>query len=158
MSSNQPANAPVIRVNVYHLLLSGVLAATLGTAYWLITPDTGDRIAAVAKTFNHLQLDGNYLEAEALFLQQVEGQDRIDPLWIGLIRQVENGYLKLSLMLKVLRHSPQRVATYEEISKLIEIAPEAFHQEVKPRYLSDLASIEGVNAELLGFYNLQPEQ
>ena len=82
----------------------------------------------------------------------------MNPIWTPLVRAQGNGYVQLQYYVRILAGDPDRRATYEEIANLIETAPDAFHAEVKPIYLADIASVPGVRKDLLEKYGLLIEQ
>lgn len=107
-----------------------------------------------------LELQGRSDEAVALFeraLADVDNAGALDPVWLPFIRMRLNGYEQLEYFARVLAGDPDREMTYAEIADLIKFAPEAFHREIKRRYLTELAAIPEVREEWLEKYHLSVE-
>ncbi len=141
-------------LNIYVLLLLVTIFTTGCFAYWLMTEDLVDVVHRMTKEYDRLETSRKYSEAQKVFKDVFTGQEKLHPYWLPLIRFNRNGYIQLDLMMKVLRYDPDVETVYSEIERFIQVAPPAFHNEVKDRYLSDFGDIPGINQDWLIKYNL----
>ena len=80
--------------------------------------------------------------------------DEVDIIWLSLIKNENDGYVKFQMYLQLLESSPDYEIIYKEIADLIDSAPEEFQEKDKTRYLKELMAIEGVHQVLLERYDL----
>ena len=124
--------------------------------YWLVSESDDEKIHRIFETHDRLVLEGKREEAGQLFHKALgeEGNGPLDPIWLPLVRATGNGYDQLTYHLRILEADPEREKTYKSIANLIEFAPDAFHTEIKHRYYTDLAKVDGVRIDLLEQYDL----
>ena len=138
------------------LFFSVALSVALLFILWLVVDGDDERIHDAYKEHEHLMALGKTAEAYVLFLDalKAEGEGPLDPIWIPFIRVHGNGYERLTYFIRVLESRPSQEDIYEEIAKVIELAPRSFHLEVKERYLRDVRAIDGINVGYLEKYGL----
>ena len=137
-------------------LLIGTAALSLTFVWWLGAEKELDQVRRFAIEYERLMVRNRHTEAKHLFDKITAGDGPLDPIWVGLLETQLSGYHKLEAYVRIMAGDPEREATYQEIADLIAMAPESFQLEVKPLYLSDLASVPGVSPELLKKHNLHP--
>lgn len=138
------------------VLLIVTLILSVLFAHWVISESDDDLVHDALVKYGELALKGKRKEGIELLNQTLDNQPAgpLDPIWLKLVRVDSNGYERLSNYMRVLKSDPDLESTYFEISNFIDIAPQAFHDEVKEQYLSDMAKIPGINEEWLQKYNL----
>lgn len=148
------------RYCVGYFLLSIALICSFSFGYWLIDESEHEKVRRIRIEADELLLEEKREEANRLvkdFLATT-GDGPLDPVWLPLIRNnVSNGYELLGYYVRILAGDPEREATYSEIANFIEMAPQAFHDEVKQRYLVDLGAVLGVKHDLLQKNHLLPD-
>ena len=141
------------------VLLISILI-TVSFFIWIFTNTEDEQVHQVKAQYERLFEQGKINEAKEL-LREVLGEKKqasINPVWLPIIRLEDNGYEKLGYFMQVLKSDPDRKATYFEVAGFIELAPKAFHDEVKARYLADISQISGIRQEWLEEFNLKPAQ
>ncbi len=137
------------------LLLCSLLISTY-FFYWVFAENDDDQVHDAVVAYEKLQIRGKSDEAFKLMNDIWASKDDgpLDPIWLQLVSAKSNGYERLGYYLRILEGDPDREATYSEIANFIEIAPKAFHDEVKSRYLNDMSKISGIRRDWLQKYGL----
>ncbi len=137
------------------LLLCSLLISTY-FFYWVFAENDDDQVHDAVVAYEKLQIRGKSDEAFKLMNDIWASKDDgpLDPIWLQLVSAKSNGYERLGYYLRILEGDPDREATYGEIANFIEIAPKAFHDEVKFRYLDDMSKISGIRRDWLQKYGL----
>ena len=142
-------------------LLAIAFLAAIGFGSWLIVESDSEEMTRYRVELEEYILDGKREEAKAFLDEKLssEGDGPLSLRWLPLIISSQsNGFEILGYYVRILAGSPGREATYEEISNLVEAAPQAFHDEMKPYYLADLKSVPNVRVDYLEKYGLVNEQ
>jgi hypothetical protein len=134
------------------LILSSIL--TLVFVYWLTFESVDESIKITIEQYEQLKIEGKEQQATQFIIHRISNEQKLKLSWLPLIRLL-NGYEQLSFYIKLLENNVNREIVYKDIEALILVAPEAFHNEVKPRYLKAISEVKGVHPELLKKYNLQ---
>lgn len=142
------------------VLLTASVVSCASLAYWLLAESDHNRVHDILEAHGRLVAHERRKEAVELLTKSLAsaGEGPLDPIWLRLMSSVSNGYVRLGYYIRILRSDPAREATYYEISSFIEQAPKAFHDEVKAKYLGDLADVPGVRSDYLEKYGLVSDE
>jgi hypothetical protein len=146
-----------LAINIFVAFFLLIIVLSGSFLYWLVADDLVDEVHLATKEYDDLQESGNEADAQQLFQSVISGREKLNPYWLNLIRLNHNGYVQLSSLMRVLKYDPSIESVYSEIGKFIEVAPPAFQNEVKKRYLTDLNQIPGIHEDWLLKYNLNIE-
>ncbi len=137
-------------------LLTAILSASSYFAYWVVAENDDDQVHDVLVEYGKHILHGEREWAVELLdnTLSAKADEPLDPIWLQLVRTKSNGYERLGYYMRILAGDPDREATYSEISNFIELAPEAFNEDVKERYLSDMKALPGIRNIFLEKYGL----
>jgi hypothetical protein len=139
-----------------YLLLGCSIFICSGFAYWLYIESDIEKIRNYRfesnRLIDHDQLD-EYKKFHTETLESIF-DDEIDQIWWYVIREAENGFVKLQLYSRLLAGNPDREDIYKEIAALLDIAPEEFSNEDRTKYLNSLKEIKGIRNVLLEKYSL----
>ena len=137
------------------LLLFSFLASAY-FFYWVVAASDDEQVHDALVVHGKFVVQEKRKEAyEYLNKKLAAKQDGpLDPIWLQLVRVNSSGYERLGYYLRILEGDPDREATYSEVANFIELAPLAFHDEVKQRYLTDMSKISGIRQDWLEEYNL----
>lgn len=151
-----------MKVRMY--FASAIFAASLSASclfsYWVLSEGPLERAAHTTRTYTKLLNAGEGAQALKLLDQEVDftSDSPIAQEWLPAIQGVRNGYLQLQLYARVLAGNPAREDTYQEISRLIEVAPEEFQMGPKLEFLNQLQGIPNIEPVMLAKYGLsQPK-
>jgi hypothetical protein len=140
------------------LVFAMITAISFGS--WLIVESENEEIIRYRVKAEKFLTEGKRQEARALLNDRflIEADRPLSISWLPLINSTyDNGFEILGFYVRILAGAPDREASYEEISNLIEEAPLTFQNQVKSRYLADLNSVPGVNVEYMKKYGLLVE-
>ncbi|MBN1378446.1 MAG: hypothetical protein JXA04_04355 [Gammaproteobacteria bacterium] len=153
-------NFQMFKFGLAEVVLLIVFSMSVLFGYWLIAENDDDKVHRILFEHDRLLLAGQRQEARALLIESLRktGEEPLDPIWFPVVLIARgNGYEQLTYFERILAADPDREATYKAIANLIELAPSAFHAEVKSRYFASLVSVPGVRVEWLSKYKLLPE-
>lgn len=131
------------------LVLSGYFAL------WLTADTEDERLVQLISRYDNLSVQGKHREAQQLLVDAVASptNEPLDPIWIQVVQKTD-GFVRLELYERLLRSDPENEDLYSSVAKLLELTPEEFREEIKGRYLKNLAEIPDIREDFLIKYNL----
>ena len=147
-------NSDIRRIN-YTVFICTILIC-IGFVNWIAGDSDFDKLSEFYQEYNRLYIYERYEEANNFRIKTLADnseQGQLNEIWLPVVMELENGYLKLEFYLRILAGNPYREASYAEMVEILNSTPKG-NQINKTLYLEALNEIAGINHDLLQKYDL----
>ena len=147
-------NSVIQRIN-YCIFICTIIVC-IGFVNWITNDSDIDKLSEFYQEYNRLYIYERYEEANNFRIKTLADnseQGQLNEIWLPVVMELENGYLKLEFYLRILAGNPYREASYAEMVEILNSTPKG-NQINKTLYLEALNEIAGINHDLLQKYGL----
>ena len=141
---------------VSYFILTCAIIISSGFAFWLYKDTELIKYTDLVRDSRKLLFYKQYEDADKLRKETMAEvfDDKVDIIWLPLIKNEKDGYVKFQMYLRLLESNPDYEIIYRDIAALMDLASEEYQTKDKPHYLKALMAIEGVHHVLLERYDL----